>query len=165
MRPKRRSRKHKLKKEKSSYTPHLYVFLDNDSGAKIADWFDCPEIYRSTEGTEGAEEGEKYFKIPLRWKIPNKLSNYAFKIPSPDPRGCYVGQDSNYKFYLRHILVTDQVLEDNTPNTAFLILLDLILELQPNVKKKIDLAAKQGEIIDFLTAQQPSYNILCPIYQ
>lgn len=131
---------------------HLYVFLDDDTGAKIADWFHCPEIY---------ENG--CFKIPMDWRIPNTKSKFTFAV-SP-PRGRWVGQDDNYAFYLRHILVTDTVLSNSSLAGVFLILLDLRLELLPHVKKQVEAAAERGENIDYLTIEQPSYNVLCPVWQ
>ena len=97
----------------------------------------------------------------MKWRIENPVSDYTFKIPSLDSRGMYVGSDSNYMFYLRHIIVTEKVLDEG----IFLILLDLVLELKPEIKEQVEAAAKRGERIDYLKTQQPSYNVLCPIWQ
>ncbi len=128
----------------------LYVFLEKK--AKLAEWFSYPKIYNSSD---------KMFKIPMKWRIQNPVSTYTFKIPSADSRGVYVGSDDNYMFYLRHVIVTEKVLDEG----IFLILLDLVLELKPEIKEQVEAAARKGERIDYLKSQQPSYNVLCPIWQ
>jgi len=127
--------------------PHLYVALDED--VVLPPWFKLEQIYSKGK-----------FKIPMEWRIPNEKSSYTFKIPSLNTKGVYVGKDKHYKFYLKHIIVTDVVTDE-----VFLILLDLNLELLPDVKKQILQEEKQGGKIDYLKKQQPAYNILCPIWQ
>lgn len=127
----------------------LYLHVTLDETAVLPSWFKLNQIY--SKGT---------FKIPMEWRISNEKSSYAFKIPSLNTKGVDVGKDSHYRFYLKHILVTDVITDG-----AFLILLDLDLELLPDIKKQILQAEKRGEKIDYLTKYQPAYNILCPIWQ
>lgn len=134
----------------------LYVFLDED--AELPKWFVYSEIYGPVKTGEPA----MFFKIPLDWRMDNKMTNYAFKIPSDDPRGKYVGKDDNYAIYLKHILVTDKV---DLTTGVFLILLDLNLELLPKVKKQIEESEKRGIYIEYLKVQQPAYNVLVHVFQ
>jgi hypothetical protein len=128
----------------------VFLHATLDENCHLPPWFKLEKIYCSAGNI-------KYFKIPMEWRIHNEKSSFVFKIPTFHPKGVYVGKDENYKFYLKHILVTDSV-----TSGTFLILLDLALDLLPEIKKYIE---KSDLKIDYLKIQQPAYNILCPIWQ
>ncbi len=141
----------------------LYVFLKED--AELPPWFrfgseTLPESLDSKVPTK--------FIIPFSWHISNSKTEYAFKVPDDaGEKGRYIGCDSNYLFYLRHILVTRKPASQGAGDTDedFLILFDIEPHLRPELKKEVDELIAKGEKIEYHTVLQPSYNIYCPIYQ
>lgn len=148
--PRKKITKPRQDPEVSSAAENEIIYVPVADTADIPGWFTFPDVYFDDK------KGTRLFKLPSIWRIKNPVTTYAFKIPENLTR---VGENAEFTFYLKHILVTDSCIENRED---FLLMLDLHLELQPAVKELVEEAAAKGECIKYLKSIQPSYNVLSP---
>lgn len=120
----------------------LELFICLDDGNEFPPWF-----------TLGSNK--EFLRIPMS-KLTNKQmeDKYVFDYTAGTVRelGLYVGDDTNYLFYLTEIVVTKYVTNDDN----FKILLFVTPIIKPSRKKRLSNYLKK---IGF------EYIILCPIIQ